>query len=347
MSRKNHTRGCFIIFTNDNNNIENIQCTDNVYTGEILKDESSTGKERPWKDKKISNINYAELLYILEMKKFERVKECAQVLEFQKNKETNQLKLYRAWFCKSRLCAICNWRRTMKHSYQSTKIVKEVIKRKPTCRWVFVTLTVKNVYDGEELDKSLRDLSQGFNRLVKYKKVNKNLIGFMRATEVTVNHIDNSYNQHIHVLMCVKSTYFHSPENYITQKELIALWRKAMKLNYDPIVDIRAIRRKNRQTTEIHSAISEVAKYPVKDTDYMTNNQELNVKRVKDLEEGLNRKRLIAYGGLLRKVHKELNLDELEDGDLIHVDEDEKKAEENAYSVVALWNWNRQNYFIK
>lgn len=42
-------------------------------------------------------------------------------------------------------------------------------------------------------------MSKGFNRMMKYKKIEKNLIGFMRATEVTVNPIDNSYNQHMHV----------------------------------------------------------------------------------------------------------------------------------------------------
>src|SRR5699024_11839964 len=74
-----------------------------------------------------------------------------------------------------------------------------------TVRWLFLTLTVRNVYDGTELNKSLSDMSKGFNRMMKYKKINKNLVGFMRATEVTVNNIDNSYNQHMHVLVCVRS----------------------------------------------------------------------------------------------------------------------------------------------
>src|SRR5699024_11637955 len=81
------------------------------------------------------------------------------------------------------------------------KVVAEVIKQKPTVRWLFLTLTVRNVYDGTELNKSLSDMSKGFNRMMKYKKINKNLVGFMRATEVTVNNIDNSYNQHMHVLV--------------------------------------------------------------------------------------------------------------------------------------------------
>lgn len=42
---------------------------------------------------------------------------------------------------------------------------------------------------------------------------------------------------------------------------------------------------------------------------------------------------MIAYGVLLNQVHKELNLDDMEDGDLVRVDED-SEIEEKAYSFV-------------
>src|SRR5699024_12346142 len=81
----------------------------------------------------------------------------------------------------------------------------------------------------------LSDMAQGFRRMMQYKKINKNLVGFMRATEVTVNNIDNSYNQHMHVLVCVESTYFYNTENYVNQKQWIQFWKRAMKLDYDQI----------------------------------------------------------------------------------------------------------------
>src|SRR5699024_11727374 len=68
-----------------------------------------------------------------------------------------------------------NWRRAMKHGIQSQKVVAEVIRRKPKVRWLFLTLSVKNVYDGEELNKSLSKMSEGFRRMMGYKKVSKNL----------------------------------------------------------------------------------------------------------------------------------------------------------------------------
>src|SRR5699024_5124382 len=71
----------------------------------------------------------------------------------------------------------------------------------------------------------------------------------------------------------------------------------------------------------------------VKDTDFMTDDEERSLQRLADLEEGLYRKRLISYGGLLKEIHKELNLDDAEDGDLIHTD-DEEKADEDGISIL-------------
>src|SRR5699024_5530469 len=121
----------------------------------VLIDKTKRRKIRPWREKKMTNVYYLKLLHILEYNKDERIKDCASVLEYKVNYETGEKLLYRVWFCKSRLCPMCNWRRAMKHGIQSQKVVAEVIKQKPTVRWLFLTLTVRNVYDGTELNKSL------------------------------------------------------------------------------------------------------------------------------------------------------------------------------------------------
>lgn len=87
----------------------------------------------------------------------------------------------------------------MKYQVQISKVVEEAMKRKPKGRFLFLTLTVENVA-GEELSGELSRLSEAFNRLMKYKKVSKNIIGFLRATEVTrnelMNHIENYCQRH-------------------------------------------------------------------------------------------------------------------------------------------------------
>ncbi|MFK5277859.1 protein rep, partial [Lactococcus lactis] len=84
----------------------------------------------------------------------------------------------------------------MKYQVQISKIVEEAMIRKPKGRFLFLTLTVENV-SGEGLNNELSLLSEAFNRLMKYKKVSKNILGFLRATEVTRNESMDTYHPHI------------------------------------------------------------------------------------------------------------------------------------------------------
>ena len=309
---------------------------------------SKSGKQRPWREKKIDNVDYADILEILKIKKAFNVKQCGNVLEFKPTDE-GYLKLYKTWFCKSKLCPVCNWRRSMKNSYQAQRVIEEVVKEKPKARWLFLTLSTKNAIDGETLEQSLKHLTKAFDRLSRYKKVKQNLIGFMRSTEVTVNKNDGSYNQHMHVLLCVENAYFRKKENYITQDEWINLWQKALQVDYKPVANIKAIKPNKKGDKDIQAAIKETSKYSVKSSDYLTGNHEKDSEIVKDLEQGLYRKRMLSYGGLLKQKHKILNLDDAEEGNLIQTSDNEKTTDEEqkAHSITAIWNYEKQNYFLK
>lgn len=317
-----------------------------IKTDEILKDVRKNGKTFDWRGKKIKNIYYADLLHILHFKKAENVKGCADELVFKKTDE-GYLRLHQVWFCKSKLCPLCNWRRSLKMSYQNEEIISEAIKREPKGRFLFLTLTVKSVYDGEELNETFREMTKAFNRLFKYKKVSKNLYGYMRATEVTVNDIYGTFHPHFHILIMVKPSYFNSSDNYISQDEWSLFWKKAMKLDYIPIVDVRAVKGKDGDKNSIKKAVLETSKYPVKDSDYLTNDIHRDSFIVDNLETGLHRKRQIGYGLIFKEIRKELQLDEAEDGDLRIVGADEEiETSEAAQMIYAKWNNNRKNYFI-
>src|SRR5699024_11079902 len=168
------------------------RCIDENQDNETLKDMTKSGKQRPWREKKIDKVSYADILEILKIKKAFNVKQCGNVLEFKPTDE-GYLKLYNTWYCKSKLCPVCNWRRAMKNSHQAQKVIEEVVKEKPTARWLFLTLSTKNAIDGDHLEQSLKHMSKAFNKLKMYTKVKKNLVGFLRSTEVTVNKNDGSY----------------------------------------------------------------------------------------------------------------------------------------------------------
>lgn len=312
------------------------------FQGDEFKDVSKNGKDRKWKERKQKNVKLANIFNSLDYssKFVSNIHSCAEHLSF-KRASDGSLRLFQMYTCKNKQCAICSWRRSMKYQVQISKIVEEAMIRKPKGRFIFLTLTVENV-SGEELNHEMSYLSEAFNRLMKYKKVSKNIIGFLRATEVTRNELMDTYHPHIHVLLFVSPTYFKNKENYISQDEWTDLWKKSAKLDYYPIVDVRAIKPKNEKTSDIRSAILETAKYPVKPMELTVE----SAKVVDELQKGLYRKRQIAFGGLFKQIKKELELDDIENGDLINLG-DEESAISDGEVISVLWNHERQNYYVR
>lgn len=315
---------------------------------QVFKDYSKQGKDRKWRERKLKNIELAGRLEKLGYRSFERVYQCAEVLKFIEQQDGTK-KLYQSYFCKNKLCPICNWRRSMKYAYQAELVVNEAMKRYPKGRFLFLTLTIKNV-SGKELNKTLSKMTEGFNRLFKYKKVDKNVIGYLRATEVTYSTEHEDYHPHLHVLLMVKPNYFSGRgDNYLTQEEWTKLWAKAMKLDYTPVVDIRTVKAHKRKN--LKSAIIETAKYPVKpfdvDTEDVTLFSEMVKERItEDLTNGLHRKRQIGFGKLFKEIKAELALDDVEEGDLVQTGSEEN-SESTGREIVAFWNWDRKNYFVR
>ncbi|MCE2345808.1 protein rep, partial [Streptococcus thermophilus] len=267
--------------------------TDFKKQGEILIDKNSRGKERDWRGRKILSLKLADIFKELKYKKtfVERVISCGDTLQFIQNQDGN-LKLYQAYFCKNKLCPICNWRRSMKYAYQTSRIVDETIKQEPKGRFLFLTLTVKNV-EGEALNSTISQLTKSFDRLFKRAKVQRNLLGYLRSVEVTHNENDKTYHPHIHVLMMVRPSYFQSKKDYITQKEWSDMWSQSLKVDYTPMIDIRTVKETGKG---LRGGVLETAKYPTKPIKLDIENKQV----VDDLYNGLYRKRQLGYGGLFK-----------------------------------------------
>lgn len=316
----------------------NYNMTVNQNQPQILRDKNKKGKDRNWRGRKILSLKLADIFNELDYRKtlVERVASCGEMLHFIR-REDGGLRLYQAYFCKNKLCPMCNWRRSMKYSYQTSRIVDEAIKQQPKGRFLFLTLTVKNV-EGEKLNETISQLTQAFNRLFKYKKVQKNLIGYLRSVEVTHNEEEGTYHPHIHVLMMVRPVYFKGG-SYISQEEWGVLWSQSLKVDYVPMVDIRAVKETGKG---LKGAILETAKYPTKPIKLDIENKQV----VDDLYNGLYRKRQLGYGGLFKKIKKQLALDDVENGDLVLTSDDKNELSEGT-KIVACWNATKQNYLIK
>lgn len=122
---------------------------------------------------------------------------------------------------------------------------------------------------------------------------------------------------------------------------LEVVWKRYKK-------DLEEYEKDFKKAIREQNAILEVSKYPVKDTDVIKGNKvtDENVETVLVLDNALAYKRLIGYGGLLKQIHKELNLGDAEDGDLVYISENDEVAN-GAFDVIGKWHIGLKNYVIK
>jgi plasmid rolling circle replication initiator protein Rep len=304
---------------------------------EELIDKSSTGKKRPWKKHKNSTELLCESFKrIGKENKANLVRECGTQLGFIECQEGHYKGLKQANFCRIRLCPMCGWRRSFKVAYQVKQVAHRVMET-GNYRWVFLTLTTKSVM-GDKLSEEIDHYVKSFQRLSSWKQFKKSIAGFFRTLEVTYNKETDTYHPHYHVLLAVRPSYF--THNYISKKEWAKMWQKAAQIDYEPIVDVRAVKSGRRVKAENNilaekgytidaGVVAEMSKYTVKSGDYLfKGDNDSTDKVVSTLENALRGRRLFAFGGLLKEIYKQLEEEkkiedvESEKTDLTHVSDE-------------------------
>jgi plasmid rolling circle replication initiator protein Rep len=287
------------------------------------------GQRVKWREKKNMTRKLANCYARLDMPyKSERVNNCASFLQFKLSDE--EKKLYRAWFCRVHLCPMCAWRKSLKIYGQVSKVMDTVDQELPGYKYIFLTLTMRNC-TSDELADTLDKLFKAFNALTKYKEIVDIAKGWFRALEVTHNIKTNEYHPHIHTIVLVPGTYAGRNHQYIKQSRWVELWQRALGVDYVPVVDVRAVKPGSHDladSTRRKNAVSEVAKYAVKTDDYIdTVSEAVMDDIVSVLDAALHSRRMIAYGGIMRQVHKRLHLDDVETGDLVNTDNNDIRAD--------------------
>jgi plasmid rolling circle replication initiator protein Rep len=299
-----------------------------------LLQDAKNGKENPWRPKKMKSRQSAHIMRMAGFeKRADRMDACANYLRFGECEDCGHKKLLAAKFCQDRLCPMCNWRRSRKHFGQIMKVLHAAEARRKL-RYIFLTLTVRNIA-GDELSKCMDDMVEGFNRLFKYKAVDRPVVGYVRSLEITYNRAKDTYHPHIHVLLGVLPTYFS--DYYISQASWVSFWEQALGIDYSPVIDVRVVKPKKakaeaaktgstaatadaaapgaegKKTVSITGAVADTSKYCVKDADYIfPDDIPLSVKVTKVLASALVHRRLVGYGKLFKELHKELNLSDVE-----------------------------------
>lgn len=236
-------------------------------------------------------------------------------------------RLYNASFCRQRLCPMCQWRRSLKLGGQARQVVQWVEQRQPV-RWLMLTVTLKNV-SAAELSATVTHLHNSLTRLTHRQAWPA--IGWLRATEVTYNATKDTYHPHMHILLCVKPSYFKGGK-YLSADKWQQLWREAARLDYAPSIDIHVVRPRNGK--DMGGAVAEITKYGAKPEDYIRPwDIDTSCKVIATLDTYLEGRRLTSWGGLCKDAAKALAIKDPDACDLVHIDELAGKAIDSANQV--------------
>ncbi|NJM68539.1 MAG: protein rep [Acaryochloris sp. RU_4_1] len=289
-------------------------------------------RDKPW-DKHRGNADRVQGYYwsSSEFRDYaQRVSQCSQLLQFNlvpdKAAGELRLKLTNSRFCRVRHCPVCQWRRSLMWKAKAYKVLPKIVEKYPKHRWLFVTLTVKNC-PITELRATLQHMNQSFKRMTLRKLWPAE--GWLKSVEVTRGR-DGLAHPHFHCLLMVKPSYFGT--NYMKQDEWVELWRSCARLDYNPILDTRAVKR-GKQPMQL---IPELLKYCTKESDLVAD-QEWFL----ELTRQMHKLRCIATGGILKDYLREL---EQEPDDLIHGDEDQERTEVDEGSLWFGWKRLEKKY---
>ena len=260
-------------------------------------------------------------------RKAKRIRDCAGYLNFgwYSNPDTgkNEIHLIELHCCKTRSCVLCQWRRSLLYKVRFSMNIIDILEQYPTAKFLFLTLTVKNC-DLSDIRSTLSQMSTAFNRMTKSDAFT-DVIGYIRNMEITRGEND-SVHPHYHVLLMVNQSYFKSG-HYISKDGWAKYWRKYMKLDYDPVCDIRLVRDKTKRL----DVVKELFKYTIKETDIKTDNW------YKILMDSLHHVRAISSGGALKNIIKDDT--NLQDHDLLHLTE--SGSEMQPLNKTVAYQWNR------
>lgn len=273
------------------------------FVSEKLEDVTANGKEIPWKYMKTGSRMVAEALKATGHNKIaRRVYKCGDYLEYRKNLDNWQKTLINAQFCGLSLCPICQKRLAIKRYYALKRVIEYLAQEQEEApEYILMTLTVRNVV-GDELRNTVDYLLKSFTKFKKWACIQSNFNGFYRTLEVSYNSECETYHPHLHILFQVKQGYFTKDNaSYLTTEKLVREWKRCLGVDYAPVCDLRKIKGEK--------GLLEVSKYVNKTSDILTLPKEIRHKVIHYLYVSLFRKRLVAFGGEMKAVAKELKLE--------------------------------------
>jgi plasmid rolling circle replication initiator protein Rep len=203
----------------------------------------------------------------------------------------------------------------------------------PKARWLHLTLTVRNC-PITSLRDTIKLINSAWQRLSQLKKFPA--IGFFKSLEITRGE-DGSAHPHLHILLIVNSSYFQGT-NYIKQDKWVEMWKKALRVDYDPGAYIQAVKVLG-DNGKILDAVKEVIKYTVKADDLTVDSEWLA-----EYTKQVYKIRAISLGGILKTY---LSDAEATNEELVLGESTEELNELVAPFYLANWDKPDARYIVK
>lgn len=302
--------------------------------------------------------------------KADRVVMCGSSLKFNVCPEGHEMRLSWANFCRVRMCPMCSWRRSLLVAHQIKLVAHEAVQRKKMrWLFLTLTIKNCSGDELQETINHLMDSYQRFTQRKLFKKVvigwfrafevTRNILDntyhphFHILLGVPPSYFTHGYTKTEEWVELWKESLRvdYDPIVHITTVKNKRNLEKEMQLLESKGIEMTPDQRLVESDLS-GSAVAELAKYSTKSDDFLVYNQykqkqkgekvELMPVIAKGIDENrtdevvaaldgaLSRRRLLAYGGLLKEVWNELlRSGKLEDAesdsaDLVHVDDDTK-----------------------
>ncbi|WP_104740290.1 protein rep, partial [Helicobacter bizzozeronii] len=212
-------------------------------------------------------------------------------------------------FCKIRYCPVCMANKTSKTAMEIYSTLEQ-IQNDQAVDFVFLTLTIKNAPLEQTRDKA-KLMSKAWDRLVKTKQWQNSVLGFIRGIEFKGDKTPKSQcHVHFHCTLIVKAGYYQSNSPYyITHAQWVAMWQKALRVDYRPSVRVNAPKAKDKGGNPLISAVVECVKYSIKPTQVI----ELSQAQFRVLDQQTKGIRQYNKGGIVKdKRYKPKDTKELD-----------------------------------
>lgn len=299
-------------------------------SGEILEDFSGTGKKRKWNEYKQQSLAVAESYSFFDyLSKYTiKISDCGSWLRFVRCPQGHLKRLIAASFCKCRLCAVCQWRKSLVMFHQTLALAHAHKRKHGSDVPLLLTLTVPNI-SAEGLPAHLDMMTKAWDKIMKRRNVKAVIRAWFRALEITYNKDRKDYHPHFHILLMVPASYFRKDRNlYINHDEWLTMWQEVTGLPEITQVDIRRVRKRSRHSA-IASVSAEIAKYATKPGSYISGDIKNGFvvddpKVIETLHTSLKNRRLTGFGGEFKKLRNELKQADVESANLVNVSDENK-----------------------